>query len=95
MSVHLHAALRHRPSAQTIVRRAAVATAVVAVFGVLASAARATALGVPGDIVFQRYLGPDNSQGAIYTISPDGTGERQVTSSPPRHDRPVPGLRPA
>jgi TolB protein len=83
MSVHVHAASRHRPSAQTMVRRAAVATAVVVVFGVLASAARATAPGVPGDIVFQRYLGPDNSQGAIYTISPDGTGERQVTSSPP------------
>ena len=83
MSVHLHAAPRRRPSAQTIVRGTAVAAAVVAVFGVLASAAGATAPGVPGDIVFQRYLGPDNSQGAIYTISPDGTGERQVTSSPP------------
>ena len=83
MSVHLHSAPRHRPSVQTMVRRAAVATAVIVVFGVLASAARATAPGVPGDIVFQRYLGPDNSQGSIFTIHPDGTGERQVTSSPP------------
>ena len=76
MSVHLHAAPRRRASAQTIVRGVAVAAAVVAVFGVLASAAGATAPGVAGDIVFQRYLGPDNSQGSIYTISPDGTGER-------------------
>jgi TolB protein len=83
MSVHLHAAPRHRPSPQMMVRRAAVATAVVVVFGVLASAARATAPGVAGDIVFQRYLGPDNSQGSIFTIRPNGTGERQVTSSPP------------
>ena len=83
MSVHLHAAPLHRSSAQTMVRRAAVATALVVVFGVLASAARATAPGVPGDIVFQRYLGPDNSQGSIFTIRPNGTGERQVTASPP------------
>jgi TolB protein len=59
------------------------AAAVLAAFGVFAGAAQATAPGVAGDIVFQRYLGPDNSQGSIYTIRPDGTGERQVTSSPP------------
>jgi TolB protein len=64
-------------------RRTAVATAVVVVLGVLASAAGATAPGVAGDIVFQRYLGPDNSQGSIYTIAPDGSGEHQVTTSPP------------
>jgi TolB protein len=66
-----------------MVRRTAIATAVLVVLCVFASAARATAPGVPGDIAFQRYLGPDNSQGSIYTIRPNGTGERQVTSSPP------------
>ena len=83
MSVHLPAAPRQRPSAQTIVRRLAVAAVVMVAFGVLASPAGATAPGVAGDIVFQRYLGPDNSQGSIFTIRPDGSGERQVTSSPP------------
>jgi TolB protein len=51
--------------------------------GILAAPAQATAPGVAGDIAFQRYLGPDNSQGSIYTIGPDGTRERQVTASPP------------
>src|SRR3954454_20538942 len=63
--------------------RTAVATAVLIVLGVLASAARATAPGVAGDIVFQRYLAPENSQGSIFTIRPDGTRERQITTSPP------------
>jgi hypothetical protein len=61
---------------------AALAVLGVMLLSVLASAAQATAPGVAGNIVFQRYLGPDNSQGSIYTISPDGTGERQVTASP-------------
>src|SRR4051812_24822643 len=50
--------------------------------GILAAPAQATAPGVAGDIAFQRYLGPDNSQGSIFTIRPDGTRERQVTSAP-------------
>ena len=65
------------------ISRFAIATAVVGIFGALAGAAQATAPGIAGDIVFQRYLGPDNSQGSIYTVAPDGTRERQVTSSPP------------
>src|SRR4051794_18986839 len=66
-----------------MVRQTAVATAVLTAFSVFAGAAHATAPGVAGNIVFQRYLGPDNSQGSIYTIRADGTHERQVTSSPP------------
>jgi Tol biopolymer transport system component len=58
-------------------------TAVLVVLGVLASAAQATAPGVAGDIAFQRYLAPENTQGSIFTIAPDGTGEHQVTASPP------------
>ena len=66
-----------------MLRRTAIATAVLVVLGVLASAAGATAPGVAGDIVFQRYLAPENTQGSIFTIRPDGTGEHQVTTSPP------------
>jgi TolB protein len=77
-----------------MVRRTALATAVFVALSVIASAAQATAPGVPGDIVFQRYLGPDNSQGSIYTIAPDGTGERQVTSSPPGMTDRFPDLGP-
>src|SRR5690349_8463996 len=54
----------------------------VAAAGLLAAPARATAPGAAGDIVFQRYLAPDNAQGSIFTIAPSGTGERQVTASP-------------
>jgi TolB protein len=32
-----------------------------------------------GSIVFRRFLNPDRSHGAIFTIAPDGTGERQIT----------------
>lgn len=67
---------------QAASRTIAVGTALLVVIGVLTSAAQATAPGVPGDIAFQRYLGPGNSQGSIYLIHPDGTGERQVTSPP-------------
>ena len=64
-------------------RRIALATSVVVIFGVLASAAQATAPGVASDIVFQRYLAPENTQGSIFTIAPDGTDEHQITASPP------------
>ena len=66
-----------------MVRRITVVTAALMLFSVLTTAAQATAPGVSGDIVFQRYLGPDNSQGSIFTIRPDGTREHQVTTSPP------------
>src|SRR4029453_9973719 len=66
-----------------MVRQTAVFTAVLVVLFVLASAAHATAPGVAGDIVFQRYLAPENTQGSIFTIAADGSGERQVTTSPP------------
>src|SRR5262245_20511089 len=74
--------MRPLAAAPLMVRRTAVGAAVLLLFSVVASAARATAPGVAGNIAFQRYLGPDNSQGSIYTIRPDGTRERQVTSSP-------------
>ncbi len=55
--------------------------AVVALLGVCGGAtALATTTGQNGEIAFRRYLGPDRSKGAIFTIAPDGSGERQLTS---------------
>jgi TolB protein len=36
----------------------------------------------PGLIAFRRYSDATQSQGAVFTIKPDGTGERQVTHPP-------------
>jgi TolB protein len=44
--------------------------------------ALATPPGDNGSIAFRRYLGPDRTQGAIFTVAPDGTGERRVTRAP-------------
>jgi TolB protein len=51
--------------------------------GVVAGAALAAPPADNGSIAFRRYLGPERTKGAIFTIAPDGTGERQV-SRPPR-----------
>jgi Tol biopolymer transport system component len=48
-----------------------------------ASAASATRAGRTGSIVFRRFLRPDHTHGAIFTIAPDGTGERQVSRPGP------------
>jgi Tol biopolymer transport system component len=50
--------------------------------GAAAEAAHATAPGRNGPIAFRRYLGPDRTHGAIFTIAPDGSAERQVTNPP-------------
>ena len=49
---------------------------------VAAETAGATAPGRNGPIAFRRYLGPDRTMGAIYTISPLGFAERQLTVPP-------------
>jgi TolB protein len=36
----------------------------------------------PGLIAFRRYTDSSQAQGAVFTIKPDGTGERQVTHPP-------------
>lgn len=46
--------------------------------------ALATPPGRNGDITFRRFLNPDRTHGAIFTIAPDGSGERQLTA-PPEH----------
>lgn len=53
-----------------------------AILAVTASVATATAPGPNGQITFRRYLGPDRTKGAIFTVAPDGTGERQLTKPP-------------
>jgi Tol biopolymer transport system component len=48
----------------------------------IAPAAHATAPGKNGRIAFRRYLNSAHTHGAIFTINPDGTRERQVTHPP-------------
>jgi dipeptidyl aminopeptidase/acylaminoacyl peptidase len=55
-------------------------SAAAAVVAVLAGSALATAPGPNGQIAFRRYLGPDRTKGTIFTIAPDGTGERRLTA---------------
>jgi Tol biopolymer transport system component len=45
----------------------------------LMPAAQATVSGSNGRIAFRRYLNEAETHGAIFTIRPDGTGERRVT----------------
>lgn len=45
-----------------------------------ATTALATAPGQNGDIAIRRYLGPDRTKGAIFTVAPDGSRERQLTA---------------
>src|SRR3954451_21715466 len=64
----------------------AVACAVATVVATVATASDATPPGKNGRIAFRRWFNKDQSWGAIFTIKPDGTGERQVTH-PPRGTR--------
>jgi TolB protein len=57
-------------------------TAVLALFGVLGTAATAswaTPPGQNGQIAFRRYLDAGRATGAIFTANPNGTGVKQVT----------------
>jgi TolB protein len=65
-----------RRSALTIALLLAVVTAVAA------NNSQATAPGNNGRIVFRGYLNPDKVLQVLFTINPDGTGERQVTHPP-------------
>lgn len=52
------------------------------IVGVLTATAGATAPGANGKIAFRRYFDSQHSWGAVFTISPDGTGARQITHPP-------------
>jgi TolB protein len=56
--------------------------ALAVVAGLAAGASHATARGRNGRIAFRRYFNKDHSWGAIFTINPNGTGERQITHPP-------------
>ena len=56
-----------------------VAASITVIGGLCASPAGATAPGKNGDIVFRRFVA---DVGTLFTIKPDGTGERQVLTPP-------------
>jgi TolB protein len=61
-------------------RRTALAAAVViATVTVPALPAQATFTNDNGRIAFRRFLNEERTWGAVFTIKPDGTGERQIT----------------
>jgi TolB protein len=72
----------HSVAAMTPHRWTGLALTGLLVLAAGAATADATAPGRNGAITFRRYLGPDRTIGAIFTINPDGSGERQVTSPP-------------
>jgi TolB protein len=63
-------------------RRTGLALAAVLLVGAAADTAQATAPGRNGSIAFRRFLDQERTQGAIFTIKPDGSGDRQVTAPP-------------
>ena len=57
-------------------------TGALLLVAIVAGAALATPPADNGSIVFRRYLGPERTKGTIFTVAPDGTGERRVTRPP-------------
>jgi Tol biopolymer transport system component len=54
----------------------------MALAGAFASGAGAEQSASNGSIVFRRYLDADQTTGAVFTITADGQGERQITTPP-------------
>lgn len=63
-------------------KRLAVAGLLLASMGASAVPVAATFSGVNGRIAFRRYLDPNQTHGAVFTIQSDGTDEFQVTHPP-------------
>jgi TolB protein len=63
-------------------KRLSIAVVVACAMAVVAVPAQATFSGENGRIAFRRFLNLDMTHGAVFTIRPNGTGERQVTHPP-------------
>jgi TolB protein len=74
------ARMRNRRTSASRTRTSRTVIGVAAMLLIPAASAAATPPGQNGDIAFRRYLGPDRTNGAIFTIAPDGSGERQLTA---------------
>jgi len=71
-------------SGPSVRRPVVVVLVVVALSGLVASLASATAPGHNGKLAFRRYLDPDHTWSALFTMNPDGSGVRQITHPPRR-----------
>lgn len=58
------------------------ATLTLGALVLVAPVAEATTPGTNGRVAFRRFLDEDQTTGAVFTIRPDGSGERQVTFPP-------------
>lgn len=74
--------------------RGLVVAGVLVGLGLCSATASATPAGENGSIVFRRFLGPDRTLGAIFTIAPDGSGERQVSKPDPPLSDDLPDFAP-
>jgi TolB protein len=62
--------------------RLALVVLMIAGMGLVASPAEATFAGENGRIAFRRFLNVEQTWGAVFTIRPSGSGERQITYPP-------------
>jgi len=76
------ALLNRRKTVNGTTRTGIIGLATVGCLAVTTLPADATPPGQNGRIAFRRFLDLDQSSGAIFTIRPDGTRERQVTHPP-------------
>jgi TolB protein len=71
-----------RSRRMSLVFAAALAAAALAALSVAVSSSNATYLGKNGRIAFRRYFDDAHHHSAIFTINPDGSGERRITHPP-------------
>jgi TolB protein len=65
-----------------ILKRMVLAALVIVGMAALAPPAEATFQGENGRIAFRRFLNVEQTWGAVFTIRPNGSGERQITHPP-------------
>ena len=84
----------HRAPRRAAMALVALAASTFAALLVDSGPAPATPAGKNGQIAFRRYLGPNRTRGAIFIASPDGTGERQLTTPPAKASDDFPDVAP-